>query len=121
MTTEDELLAEGFTEHAIALLADLTPTEGVASTIPLPNCTVGAEIVLMLDGRRLFSHVCDRRVSNPNRHSRFTANAGVIRCAPELDVAHRTESTDPLTITPSILCLDCGLHGYVRAGRWVPA
>lgn len=28
---------------------------------------------------------------------------------------------EPLTITPSILCRTCGLHGFIREGRWVPA
>lgn len=27
---------------------------------------------------------------------------------------------DPLTITPSILCHTCGLHGFITDGRWVP-
>lgn len=31
------------------------------------------------------------------------------------------ESVDPLTISPSILCGSCGLHGLWRDGRWVPA
>lgn len=30
-------------------------------------------------------------------------------------------SDDPLTITPSILCRTCGLHGFITKGRWVPA
>lgn len=37
---------------------------------------------------------------------------------------HRLESLDPLTIAPSLLCLPadlCGLHGFVRDGKWVPA
>lgn len=33
----------------------------------------------------------------------------------------KLESRDPLTISPSIHCLNCGLHGFVRDGRWVPA
>jgi hypothetical protein len=28
---------------------------------------------------------------------------------------------DPLTITPSIHCQTCGLHGFITDGRWVPA
>jgi hypothetical protein len=28
---------------------------------------------------------------------------------------------DPLTITPSIRCGTCGLHGFITDGRWVPA
>ena len=30
-------------------------------------------------------------------------------------------STDPLTVTPSILCGLCGCHGFIRDGQWVPA
>lgn len=25
---------------------------------------------------------------------------------------------DPLTLSPSILCRDCGNHGWIEAGRW---
>lgn len=31
------------------------------------------------------------------------------------------ETEDPLTLSPSILCPECGHHGFIRAGRWVPA
>lgn len=27
---------------------------------------------------------------------------------------------EPLSLSPSILCRACGLHGFVTAGRWVP-
>jgi hypothetical protein len=44
--------------------------------------------------------------------------------APSL-AGHAITATDPLTITPSILCLGsaygCGLHGFVQAGTWVDA
>lgn len=30
-------------------------------------------------------------------------------------------SEDPLTITPSILCGQCGIHGFWREGKWVSA
>lgn len=44
-------------------------------------------------------------------------------CAPRLQLGtgHTLVSTEPLTITPSILCPDCGLHGFVTDGRWVDA
>lgn len=29
--------------------------------------------------------------------------------------------TDPLTLSPSILCRVCGDHGFIREGKWVPA
>ena len=31
------------------------------------------------------------------------------------------ESTEPLTVSPSILCGLCGTHGFWRDGRWVAA
>lgn len=30
------------------------------------------------------------------------------------------ESLWPLTLSPSLLCRDCGHHGYIRQGVWVP-
>lgn len=27
---------------------------------------------------------------------------------------------DPLTVSPSILCAGCGVHGFFRDGAWVP-
>lgn len=31
----------------------------------------------------------------------------------------QVESWEPLTISPSVLCL-CGDHGFIRDGRWLP-
>lgn len=31
---------------------------------------------------------------------------------------HQLISTDPLHVEPSILCGQCGDHGYLRDGRW---
>lgn len=33
----------------------------------------------------------------------------------------QVESWDPLTISPSLKCRDCGHHGWIRSGEWVPA
>lgn len=42
-----------------------------------------------------------------------------------LDSRWTIVALDPLTVTPSIHCVaakgGCGLHGWIRAGRWVPA
>jgi hypothetical protein len=40
--------------------------------------------------------------------------------APALQLAqgHVVTQVDPLTITPSILCTDCGLHGFITNGVW---
>lgn len=42
-------------------------------------------------------------------------------CAPLLRLGdgHQVVHDDPLTVTPSVLCPDCGLHGFITAGRWV--
>lgn len=66
-------------------------------------------ILFYRDGTARFEHRCDR------------GDRGVVVCAPalQLGAGHAIEQRDPLTISPSILCPDCGTHGFVRAGRWV--
>lgn len=66
----------------------------------------------------LLEHQCgDRRVANG-----CTLDSEVSR---ELDPDPRPRwevvSWEPLTLNPSILCLSCQLHGWIRDGRWVPA
>jgi len=34
---------------------------------------------------------------------------------------HRIVSHDPLTVEGSLICEDCGDHGFIREGRWVKA
>lgn len=34
---------------------------------------------------------------------------------------HEVENTDPWTLTPSLLCDLCGLHGFIRDGKWIRA
>jgi hypothetical protein len=31
------------------------------------------------------------------------------------------DSLEPLTVSPSLLCRECGDHGFIRGGRWVVA
>jgi hypothetical protein len=38
-----------------------------------------------------------------------------------MDDGWKVESDEPLTLSPSLLCRACGCHGFIRAGRWVPA
>lgn len=33
----------------------------------------------------------------------------------------QVQSLEPLAISPSVLCLRCGDHGFIRGGRWVRA
>ena len=35
-------------------------------------------------------------------------------------VMWEVESWDPLTISPSVHQVDCGWHGYIREGKWIP-
>lgn len=62
------------------------------------------------DGTVRFAHTCDRK------------ERGVIICAPalQLDGGHRliSEALNDVTVEPSILCSDCGTHGFVRNGQW---
>lgn len=30
-------------------------------------------------------------------------------------------ATDPLTVTPSVHCQECGMHGFITNGEWVAA
>lgn len=48
---------------------------------------------------------------------------GSVGFCPECHKGHDTwtvEKQDPLTLHPSIAAA-CGLHGFIREGRWVPA
>lgn len=59
-----------------------------------------------------FQHVCVR----PD---------ATIRVAPRLTSEHNVVLTPGpevvVTVTPSILCPDCGLHGFVERSTWVQA
>jgi hypothetical protein len=72
----------------------------------------GHDLVMlqMDDATWRISHLCDRRASN----------RGIIRCAPELSDGHHIALVDgKVTVDPSILCSDCGLHGYIRDSMWL--
>jgi hypothetical protein len=56
------------------------------------------DILFMEDGEVRFSHVCR------------LARSG-----------HIVVTRQPLTIVASILCSDCGIHGFVTDGTWRPA
>jgi hypothetical protein len=63
------------------------------------------------DGRVAFEHKC--KVIDGQR----------VICAPRLQIGqgHEVITRDPLHIEASILCPDCGTHGWIRNGRWVEA
>lgn len=74
------------------------------------HVAAGMNVLFYADGSRRFEHVCDRR----------PGGRGVYVVAPLLGEGHRLVTLEPLTINPSIVCVDCGLHGFVLGGRWVP-
>lgn len=78
------------------------------------------------EGRALaIRHVLeDRRELWRFSHECLSPRSGIVlRIAPALMIGqgHEVLSTDPLHIEASILCSDCGIHGWVRGGRWVDA
>lgn len=62
------------------------------------------------NGEWRFEHRCDRGEQR-----------GIIDCAPLLAEAH-TITVEPgsevVTVAPSILCPDCGTHGWVVRSEW---
>ena len=38
---------------------------------------------------------------------------------PELSL-WKLDKEEPLTLTPSLICKGCGLHGYLKEGMWAP-
>lgn len=63
-----------------------------------------------------------------HRCNRGGRGGGEVICAPALSPGHvvtwppaMTDGCHKPTVSPSILCSDCGLHGFVRDGEWSPA
>lgn len=70
----------------------------------------GYRLLTYGDGTIRFEHLCDR------------GPRGVIVCAPRLQIGHghtltRNAEGQP-TVRASILCDDCGTHGFVTDGKW---
>lgn len=76
----------------------------------------------MGDGIALLSY-SDGTWRVQHEHGLDAASAPGCTVAPALMIGqgHTIVSRDPLTIVASILCPDCGLHGFVTNGEWVPA
>jgi hypothetical protein len=65
------------------------------------------------DGKVRFEHRCDR------------GDRGTIICAPALQIGNghtlTRDSQGAPTVRASILCPDCGTHGFITDGRWAVA
>lgn len=88
----------------------LTPPGWVASVFVRSVGIPTYRVLTYADGVARFEHRCNR------------GERGTVVCAPALRLSepdgHRITQTAPLTIEPSILCPDCGTHGFIREGRW---
>lgn len=94
---------------------------------PRRRVHVGADVALLeypRHGRPLndpatlgIEHVCGRWPDEQEPDGEF------LKCiAPTLAPGHTvTRSGGQVTVAPSIACPDCGLHGFIREGRWTPA
>jgi hypothetical protein len=54
-------------------------------------------------------------------YSGVTFDTSIARAVVPAKGLWTVESWSPLTLSPSILCRLCGDHGFIRAGKWVPA
>lgn len=77
---------------------------------------VGSLWVLQYPDHFAIEHVCDR-----SKGDRPEVEPTVVICAPALDDHEVTWPDDGApTVSPSIRCPDCSLHGHVTAGVWSP-
>lgn len=91
---------------------DLTLAQVTSSIYSLDD-DVMAVIFPKGDAPPHFRHRCAARRSGAPEgvHDRISA--------PSL-ANHTVVSKDPLHLEASVLCVDCGLHGFVRQGEWRP-
>jgi hypothetical protein len=54
-------------------------------------------------------------------HAAINFDVPVIRELWPAKALWQVEQMDPFTASPSLLCLRCGDHGFIRQGRWVRA
>lgn len=65
-----------------------------------------------------YRHLCRANGDDPTERLAFAAvpvsESGIGR-------DWKLEQREPLTISPSLLCMSCQHHGFIRNGQWVPA
>lgn len=92
--------------------SDTTPrliADGFTERVPVAN-----ELFVLFypDGSVRFEHPCH----NPRANLDVTTAPAL-----QIGIGHTLVSREPLHIEPSILCADCGTHGWVRNGEWAQA
>jgi hypothetical protein len=65
------------------------------------------------DEHPTWTHWCPMDKCDPGRGVSQWAMAGTPQ--------HPVQQREPLTLDGSLLCPNCGLHGWIREGRWVNA
>ena len=90
----------------MSILATIVP----AGAVHEDHLGLDMSLLTYADGVVRFRHLCDRGAR------------GVIVCAPALQIGNGHTLTrredGAATVRASILCADCGTHGFVTDGRW---
>ena len=83
----------------------------------LPSIVASSERVLLGAGLTL---VWEEGEAQPSIEHRCARPDATILSAPQLqhDISGSREAP---TIRPSVLCSDCGLHGWITDGKWTDA
>jgi len=89
---------------------DIDGIDGPADFDRMVNHGGGVQTLWYSDGTIKFRHLC--RLNDGRRKILAPETFG------PLHAAHKMISADPLTLEPSIICQQCGLHGWIRDGRW---
>lgn len=89
----------------VEITADLTNGELIDRTVDHGK----VQTLWYSDGEVGLRHVCTRP-----RDGRTLVVAPRL----QLDNGHTIVSRDPVTVTPSCACDDCGLHGFLTNGVW---
>jgi hypothetical protein len=91
---------------------DVSPVHDIRERGWVKETPVGNKITALEypDGRIGISHECILPRSGYH-----------VLYAPKLQIGggHSVTSSEPLTVTPSILCGECGLHGFITNGAWM--
>ena len=68
-------------------------------------------------------HICKNSEGEPYEGQGLVAiDPRVLKDSPHWTIqAGEVGSFVGLTLSPSILCRNCGLHGYIRDGKWISA